>query len=525
MKRSLGYWLLALAGAALLGLGASQSGRAAEGMGPEAREACAALKTLPLTFTRITMAEAIAPKKLWPYPKSIFSAILPPGAKAGVEVPFCRVAGTIEKEINFEVWLPVQWNGKFMGVGNGGYSGALNYTTMGAVIGRGYATASTDTGHKTPTDFFDEAWIAGHPLRVLDFGHRGHHLVAVIAKKIVAAFYGEEAKHAYFTGCSSGGWQGLTEAQKYPEDYDGIIAGAPANNFVRLQTRGFWLAKHAASEPAGSLGEKELSLLVKSAVARCDAKDGVTDGIIGDPEACDFDPKQLQCKKGETAECLTAAQVKRARLIYGPAKSAKGLALYPGNAYGTAPFAPFPLPGSANPPAADNPALMKMTRELVGEPPFTAATFDPDRDIPWLDEKIGPVLSSADPDLSAFAARGGKLILYHGWSDALLSPYNTIAYYKSVRAEIGRKATEKSVRLFMAPGMAHCAGGPGPDRFDMVAALEAWVEKGETPERIIAESWREDLTVARSRPLCAYPKVAKYTGQGSTDDAANFVCK
>jgi len=524
MKRTIGYALAALACAAVFGFAASENWAATEGIGPEAREACGALKRLSLPDTRITLAEAVSPKKLWPYPKSIFSAILPPGAKGGVEVPFCRVAGVIEKEVNFEVWLPAQWNGKLMGVGNGGFSGALNYTGMGAVIGRGYATATTDTGHVTPTDFFDDAWIAGHPQRVIDFGHRGHHLLAVTAKKIVAAFYGEEAKHAYYSGCSSGGWQGLTEAQKYPDDYDGIIAGAPANNYVRLGTRSLWSAKLAADDPPGSIGDNETSLLVKAAVARCDAKDGVTDGVIGDPERCDFDPKQIQCKKGETASCLTTAQVKRARLIYGPAKTAKGLSLYPGNAYGAAPFAPFPLPGSANALAAGEPTIMKMARALEGEPPFTAATFDPDRDIPWLDEKIGPVLSSADPDLSKFAERGGKLILYHGWNDALLSPYNTVGYYKSVRAEMGRKATDKFARLFMAPGMEHCAGGPGPDSFDTVAALEAWVEKGEAPETIAAAHLTNGK-VDRTRPLCAYPKVAKYKGSGSTDDAANFVCR
>lgn len=523
MRAGLVSWLVALAGAALMGLAASQGGRAVDGMGFEARDACLALKRASFPDTRLTLVEAVEPKGLWPYPKSIFTAILRPGDKGGVEAPFCRVAGVIEKEIAFEIWLPVHWNGKLMNVGNGGFSGALNYAGMGGAIARGYATASTDTGHTTPTDFFDDSWVAGHPQRVIDFGHRGHHLLAVTSKKIAAAFYNEAPKRAYFSGCSSGGWQGLTEAQKYPEDYDGIIAGAPANNFVRLQTRGFWNARLAADDPAGNIGDTEIDLLVKSAVARCDAKDGVTDGIIGDPERCDFDPKQLQCKRGAREGCLTPAQVRYARLLYGPAKTAAGLTLYPGNAYGAPPW--WALLGATNALPANEPMIMKATRELAGEVPFTPASFDSDRDIPWLEARIGPVLSSIDPDLSAFAARGGKLILYHGWNDPGLSPYNTIGYYKSVQDKMGRKETERFARLFMAPGMEHCAGGPGPDRFDMVAALEAWVERGEAPERIIAERWREDLSVERSRPLCAYPKVAKYTGKGSTDDAANFVCK
>jgi feruloyl esterase len=522
MKRLSGFSFLALACAALFGFAVHQTW-AAESMGPEARKACLALKRQSLPDTRITLVEAISPKKPWPYPKSMLPYFMQPGVDLTVKVPFCRTAGVIEKEINFEVWLPAQWNGKFMGVGNGGYSGVLNYAFMGSVIGRGYATATTDTGHVTPKSYFDIDWIAGHPQRVVDFNHRAQHLLADRAKKIVAAFYGEETKHAYFTGCSTGGWQGLTEAQKYPDDYEGIISGAPAHNVLRRETRRFWTAKLAEAEPAGNLGEPEIALLAKSAVERCDPQDGVTDGIISDPERCDYDPKMVQCKRGETANCLTRAQVKRARLVYGPAKTKKGLTLYPGSSYGTAPWSPFS--GDANTmPTAEPPAFL-MTRELVGELPFTLATFDIDRDVPWLDEKVGAAFDSINPDLSAFAGRGGKLILYHGWSDPGLSPYSTVGYYKSVRAEMGRKSVNKFLRLFMAPGMGHCSGGPGPDSFDMVLALETWVEKGEAPETVLASKITDDLKVDRTRPLCAYPKVAKYKGAGSTDDASSFVCK
>lgn len=513
MKGPRAHASFVLAAVALVSLSTWASGAIAK---PSAqwRQSCANIKALALPNARISLAQAIAPAPIWPYPKSLF---VPADESGGVRLPFCRVAGMIETEIRFEVWLPRDWNGKFMGVGNGGLAGDLNYPAMGEAMARGYAAASTDTGHRS-TASFDDSWISGHAQRVIDFAHRAHHLTAEAAQQIVTAFYGRTVAHAYFSGCSAGGWQGLTEAQRYPGDYDGIITGAPATNFVRLQTRNLWTARLSAADPAGDVPPEKIELLIGAAVARCDAKDGVTDGLISDPQACRFKPKRLRCKDGSGDDCLTRAQIKRVRRsYYGPAKSRGGLTLYPGNAYG----APPRSAGSGEDSSVwANPAIFKMTSDRA----LTPESFDPDRDIPKLEAELGPLLDSMNPDLSPFAARGGKLIVYHGWRDARLSPYNTVAYYKSVRARMGRKPVDRFLRLYMVPGMGHCGGGPGPNVFDMVAPLEAWVEQDKAPGAILATHLRQGKA-DRTRPLCPYPQVARYQGSGSADDAANFVCK
>ena len=476
--------------------------------------ACAQLASLDLKDVRITAAESVAPDAVWPYPPSVFNAMA--GPHAGVsKTAFCRVAGVIETEIAFELWLPQDWNGRFLGVGNGGLTGAINYPAMNDGLTRGFAVASTDTGHKTAQGFFDASWIAGHWQRVVDFGHRAHHLMPVVSKQIVVAYYGEPAKLAYYSGCSSGGWQGFTEAQKYPGDYDGIVAGAPAFNFVQLQSRSFWLAQLEAKDPWGALAPAKAKLLVDAALARCDAQDGVKDGVM-DPSQCDFDPAQLQCRGSDGPDCLTSAQIARARLIYGPIKSPKGMSLYPGNAYGA--------PSSITLPGPDGAALAKpMILQVAHDPKWTPETFDADRDIPLLEQDVGPILSSYDPNLSAYKARGGKIIMYHGWADPLLSPYNSIAYYHAVQAALGSGSTDRFLRLFMIPGMGHCQGGPGTDKFDGLAAIQAWVEQGHAPSLLLASHMTNGVA-DRSRPLCSYPQVARYQGKGSTDDAANFRC-
>jgi feruloyl esterase len=252
---------------ALLALGAGQTAFAQSASGPSS---CERLADLNLPDTRITFAESIAPSPDWRLPDSLFTRF-PGFGPPAVQVPFCRVAAVIETEINVEVWLPHNWNDRFQGVGNGGLSGALNYPSMAGAVANGYATASTDTGHVTDRDFFQADWIAGHPQRVVDFGHRAHHLMAERAKQIVAAFYGRPARRAYYTGCSSGGWQGLTEAQKYPDDYDDILAGAPAINYVGIDTRAMWMRQLAAKEPEGALDARASALLMTAAVAKCDA--------------------------------------------------------------------------------------------------------------------------------------------------------------------------------------------------------------------------------------------------------------
>jgi feruloyl esterase len=474
---------------------------------------CAGLLTLRLPDTRITTAEEIPGGTRWAFPPSPFNLFV--GLNANTDRRFCRVVGVIEREIRFEVWLPPEWNDRFLGVGNGGYTGAINYPSLGLGLARGFATASTDTGHQTPTGFFDASWVAGHPDRVENFGHRAHHLLAGRAKQIVRAFYGRPANFAYYDGCSSGGWQGMTEAQRYPADYDGIVAGAPANNFVRLQTRAFWLDSLARANPAGNLGRGEIALISSAAMAQCDPADGVRDGIMSDPQGCGFDPGSLLCRPGQTGSCLTQAQVERARLVYGPRRTARGLALYPGNAWGVPPIAT--LPGVS----LDEPMLMQAMP--AAERRWTALTFDSDRDIPSLEARYGASLGAWNPDLRPFAARGGKLIVYHGWADGLLSPWNSIAYWEAANGRMGARNVSGFYRLFMAPGMDHCRGGPGPDRFDALEAVMAWRERGQAPERLIA-SGGSAPGGPRTRPLCPHPQVARYSGTGSVNDAASFRC-
>ncbi len=481
---------------------------------PGSDASCAALADLTLENVRITAAEHLGPG--WKFPPSLFNVF--EGPRAVSTHAFCRVALTIDKEIKVEVWMPDVWNQRFEAVGNGGLTGAINYPGMAEAVAAGFASASTDTGHETPKGFFDSDWVAGHPGRVEDFAYRAHHLMAVAAKKVVAAYYGTPAKKNYFTGCSSGGWQGLSEAQRYPEDYDGIVAGAPANNFVRLQSNGFVQAWRARQIPKGDIPPAKLSMLAKAMVAQCDASDGLKDGIITDPRLCKFDYSKLQCKAGDGPECLTKAQIARARTLYGPQSTRKGLKLYPGKPLGVAAIAPIEFPAGSDP--FDD---LMMIKALKQKPSWRTASFDPDRDIPPLEKELGAMLDATNPDLKAFKARGGKLLIYHGWGDNVLSPYNTLDYFHAVEKD--NPDADAFVRLFMIPTMGHCGGGDGPNAFDSNSAIVDWVERGEAPEELIGYHRAADGTIGMTRPLCAEPKIAVYKGTGSTDEAANFVCK
>ncbi len=472
---------------------------------------CEALKNLQLPDTRVLIAESITPNPEWKVPPSVLT---PPGRQPTVNVPFCRVALVIEKEINVEVWMPLDWNGMFQGVGNGGLTGSINYPDMAEALKRKFATASTDTGHITKGGF-DTDWIPGHPDRVVNFGHRAHHLMAETAKKVIGKHYDKPTNYSIFNGCSAGGNQGLTEAQKYPEDYDGIVAGAPANNIVRWSARLILLQQALRKEPAGTFSEETKQFFVKAIVAECDAIDSITDNLIDDPRNCKFDPAKLQCKGEATTGCLSPEQVKRAIALYGEDKiTIGGLKLYPGLAFGAPPEALW---------AGSDPVRSPEMMMMQPLPDWTADTFDPDKHMPEMEKQLDSVIGATNTDLSPYFNHGGKLILYHGWADTLMSPYNTIDYYEGVRKTVGSTATDKSARLFMAPGMDHCGGGAGPHEFDAVGAMVNWLQQGKAPDQIIA-THSTDGKVDRSRPLCAYPKVARYKGTGSIDDAANFAC-
>ncbi|HEV2445219.1 MAG TPA: tannase/feruloyl esterase family alpha/beta hydrolase [Candidatus Sulfopaludibacter sp.] len=447
----------------------------------------------------------------------------PPGGPPIHNLPaLCRVAATLapskDSDIRIEVWMPAEgWNGKFQAVGNGGWSGAINYGGLVSAVRQGYASASTDTGHSGGSAEF----ALGHPEKLIDFGYRSEHEMTVKAKAIVAAFYGSGPKRSYWNGCSSGGKQGLKEAQKYPEDYDGIVAGAPANNWVALLSSDMMSSVAMLKDPAGRIPQAKLAMLHKAAVEACDARDGLQDGLIGDPTRCAFDPAVLLCKGPEAEGCLTAAQVAAAKTVYGPFRNPRThQEIYPGLEPGSEPgwgafTGPQPFPISTD-----------YFRYVVHrDPAWDFRAFDADRDVA-LAEKLDRenILKAVDPNLGKFVSRGGKLILYHGWADNLIAPLNSVNYFKSVVSKLGgAEKTAASVRLFMVPGMGHCAGGEGPNSFDMVAPLDEWVEQGKAPDRVVA-SHRTGGQVDRTRPLCPHPQVAKYKGTGSTDAAASFAC-
>jgi feruloyl esterase len=342
--------------------------------------------------------------------------------------------------------------------------------------------------------------------------------MTVKAKAIIQALYGRAPRLSYWNGCSTGGRQGLKEAQKFPEDYDGIIAGAPANRTAMS----LWIAHAVLKDPASYIAPSKYPIIHRAALAACDSLDRLTDGLIDDPTKCQFDPNVLLCKAGDGPECLTAPQVEAARKIYSPAVSPRTghvlfSSLVPGTELGWGVQAQGPEP-SAN--------IYDQYRYVVfKDPNWDWKTFNFDSDVVRGDRPENVVMNATDPNMKAFFERGGKLLLYHGWSDPNIPALNTINYYKSVVDTMGGTAkAANSVRLFLAPGMGHCGGGEGPNVFDKVGALERWVENGIAPDSMIA-SHSTDGTVDRTRPLCPYPQVARYKSAGSIDDAASFVCQ
>ena len=450
-----------------------------------------------------------------------------PSAAGGADRPlsvahaFCRVTATLkpssDSDIAIELWMPAaNWNGKFQAVGNGAFNGSINYAALAAALDRGYAAAATDTGHVG-----DGARFAlGHPEKVVDFGWRAVHEMTVTAKSLIDAYYDARPRQSYWNGCSAGGRQGLKEAQRFPADFDGIIAGAPGLDWTGRAAQAVLVAK-ATENPAARLSAPERQLLHTAVVQACDALDGVKDGLIGDPTRCAFDPGVLQCRGAETSGCLTAAQVETARLIYttqvNPRTRREITGLQPGSELG---WTDNGWTASARATGLDQFRFI-----VFRDPNWTVQRFNFATDIVRAEEADDSIINALDADLHAFIARGGKLIQYHGWSDPQISPGNSTQYYaRVVDALGGAAAVDSGYRLFMAPGMGHCRGGEGPSNFDMVGALERWVERGQAPDQIIA-SHATGGVVDRTRPLCPYPAVAAYRGTGSTDDAASFVCR
>jgi feruloyl esterase len=442
------------------------------------------------------------------------------GAPARSFPAFCRVTAIArpvpDSEIRIEIWLPdnSSWNGKLLGTGNGGYSGAIGYSDMERGLRQGYAVAGSDTGHEGG----DLKFGLGHPEKINDWAWRAVHVMTETAKLVARSFYGRFAAHSYFTGCSTGGQQALTEAQRYPGDYDGILAGDPGNNRVRLNIGFLWSWLAANADASAPLPASKLALINKAAIAACDAADGVQDGIIGEPLSCKFDPAALQCNGADGAGCLTKSQVAAVRAIYDGAKNPRtGERLYSGWVRGSEAGWSGYFVGQREP------ARLDFWRYWVfNDPNWDFRSFDFDRDAAYADSKM-EFLTANDPDLSRFRDRGGKLLLYQGWADPVVPPEDTIRYYESLVRSMGAERGSSIARLFLVPGMGHCSGGPGPSTFDGISALDAWVTQGTSPSKIVATHTASG-TVDRSRPLCPYPQVARWKGSGSPDDASSFEC-
>ena len=436
---------------------------------------------------------------------------------------FCRVAATLkpssDSDIKIEVWMPASgWNGKFEAVGNGGWAGTISYPAMAQALARGYATTSTDSGHSTPGGSF----ALGHHEKLVDYAYRSEHEMTVKGKAIIDAFYGTAPAKSYFNGCSTGGRQALTEATRYPDDFDGIIAGAAANPKTHLDTWRIWMGLQTLRDPETRIPKEKLPAIHHAVLNACDALDGLKDGLISDPRSCHFDPQVIACKGDDSASCLTPKQVQSVKTILGPFKSPKtGEVLFGSYQPGTE-LAWGLLIGGPDP---YDTALDQFRYMVFDDPKWDWRTFDVDRDLAKADEKLKGLLTSIDPKtLAPFFAHRGKLLTYQGWSDQDISPMASINFYNSVKSALGDATAAKSMDLFMVPGMGHCGGGEGPNTFDMMPSLEQWVEKGQMPARVEA-SHSTGGKVDRTRPLCPFPQVAHYKGVGSIDVAENFVCQ
>jgi len=499
-----------------------------------AQQPCESLVKLTLPHTSITSAAVVAATTAIPAHCDVKTITRP----------------TSDSEIRFELWLPSSdWNGKYQQVGNGGWAGNIPLVSFTEPLKRGFAVAGTDDGHPAGPD---ASWAIGHPEKLIDFGYRAVHETALQSRAIVQAFYGRAPTRSYFVGCSDGGREALMEAQRFADDFDGIVAGAPAYNWSHLFAGFLWNERALLDDPKATIPAAKLPAIQKAVQGQCDALDGVIDGVIEDPRACHFDPKVLLCKAADGDECLTAPQAAALAKIYaGPRNPRTGAQIVEG----------FPPGVEGEPgtwsywiiPAADRtPAQFVFANSYFGQavyedPKWSFRTANFDEDVLYADKKAGVVISSNSPDLRSFRARGGKLIQYHGWGDAAIPATSSIQYYEEVKDFMskfpdGRSNSAQTLDsfylLFMVPGMGHCGGGNGPNTFgnrpgapidpdhDVVAALEQWVEKGIAPKQLIGTGKATaDPSATLTRPLCAYPQTAHYKGVGDTNQAANFTCK
>ena len=508
-----------------------------------AEDSCDKLTSLSIPATTITSAKTVEAGK-FAGPASPFSG-RDLSAFYKTLPAFCRVVAeakpTADSDIRLEVWMPASgWNGKLQGIGNGGFAGLIDYDQLGVAVSHGYAATATDTGHSGSP--IDAAWALGHPEKVIDFGHRGIHEMTRIAKEMVHTYYGKAPQHSYFAGCSDGGREALMEAQRYPTDYDGILAGAPANYWTALLTLAADDTLALTHDQASFIPQAKIPTIAAAVNAACDQNDSVRDGVLNDPRQCHFEPATIQCKGEDSANCLTAAQVGTLKELYAGPHDAKGHEIFPGY-----------LPGAEDGPGGwgvwiTGPAPGKSLMSFFANGYFAnfvyqnsawdLQTFSVDAGLKTAKEKTAGALDAVDADLKPFKTSGGKLILYHGWNDPAIPAVNTVNYYESVVSKMGQRDADSFVRLYMVPGMQHCEGGPGADAFGQVgelvfedpshsvdAALEQWVEHGTAPGTILASKKNEQHQATMTRPLCPYPQIATYNGKGDPNESSNFSCK
>ena len=517
-----------------------------------AQQACDNLATLKLPDTVISSAVAV-PEGAVPAP-AVPGA---PAARAGTVPAHCEVRGVIrpsrDSEIKFALWLPATaaWNGKYRQEGNGGWAGAINTAAFAEPLRRGYAVAGTDDGHEGGGG---ANWAIGHPEKLIDFGYRAVHETSVQSKAIIRAFYGRDPERSYFDGCSDGGREALMEAQRFPEDFHGILAGAPANNWSHLFTAFVWNERALLATPDSAIPPAKLPIIQRAVMAACDRLDGVADSLIENPRACTFDPSVLACKAGDAADCLTKPQVDALKKIYdGPRNPRTQERIFVGQPVGTEAVAggwgAWITPANAAGAIQFGFGNSYYGAAVFEDPKWDFRTLDFDRDVSIGDGKVGSVLNATNPDLRSFRAGGGKLIQFHGWGDAAIPAPSSIEYYESVRAFMAKYPDARTpanppaddfYRLFLVPGMGHCGGGAGPNSFgngaggaaasrdperDIFTALERWVERGMAPDRIIGTGRAaDDPSKPLTRPLCPYPQTAQYRGSGEVNDASNFAC-
>ena len=436
---------------------------------------------------------------------------------------FCRVTATLRpspsSDIRMELWLPVAgWNGNFRGTSPNGLGGVINYNAMGVGLTEGFAVASTDTGHQGG----DTAWMAV-PEQVTDFAGRAMHETTVAGKTLTAAYYGAAPRFAYMLECGGGSAAALHEVQKYPADYDGVVVGGHAAHLTRQIFGQLWLWGATHPEGVAILPTPKLQVLHRAVLDKCDALDGVKDGLLENPARCSFDPQEIACRAADGPDCLSAAQVDAVRKIYaGPTNPRTGervwSPLYRGSELDWSFFTEAPSPiGIAT----------GVLRDAILKDPgwdYRTSPIDFDRHVALADRSDIARVNASNPDISAYVRRGGKLILSGGWNNALVPAGAVLDYYQRLEAAIGRQNTDRAVRLYMVPGMIECNGGPGTDTFDMLAVMRRWVERDPAPREVLA-SRVERGKVVRTRPLCPYPQAATYRGRGSTDDAASFSCR